>query len=391
MKQTYLLLLLVFLFACGSEVKEETKTEDKEKEEVAIPKDKSSIAPVVDVNRIVHNKKTEEIESFFERMERLDELNGSILIADKGEIIYKKTKGYANLETKDTLTENSVFQLADVSNQFTAVAIMYLKEEGRLKFTDSVQKYIPAFPYWAITIKQLLTHRSGLPNYQSICDKYTDQTTPVSNRDLFNIIIKNKPEVHYKPDTKFVYNNTGYAILTILIEEISGIKFEDFMRRRIFIPLGMKNTFIYSTNSSIPKGVKKTVGHNSRGEQMEAEYLDGLVGNKNVYTTINDLFIWDRALCEAKIIGQTTLDEAYSSSMNDLAGEKSYGYGWRIKTIDKQHKQIYSNGNLKGNFAMYIRLPYRESCIIILSNKRSKNVFRSYPRILKILDPEVFD
>jgi CubicO group peptidase (beta-lactamase class C family) len=154
---------------------------------------------------------------------RNEKFNGNILIAEKGKVIYKKSFGFSNETTKEKLNENSIFELASVSKQFTAMAIVILKEKGQLKYDDKISKYIPELKAYNITIRNLLNHTGGLPDYKEVMDSVFDKSKIATNKDVISIFAQLKPEVLFEPNTKWEYSNTGYALLASIIEKVSGM------------------------------------------------------------------------------------------------------------------------------------------------------------------------
>lgn len=182
--------------------------------------------------------------------------NGNILIAEKGQIIYTRSYGIANETTKEKLTPKSIFELASCSKQFTAMGIVILKEKGKLNLDDKISKYIPELSnYTEISIKNLLHHTGGLPDYMPIMDTIWDKSKIATNNDIIDIFSKYKPKVLFEPNSKHEYSNTGYVILAIIIERVSGLTYAEFLNEYIFKPLKMKNSFVYNRRLS-PKKIK---------------------------------------------------------------------------------------------------------------------------------------
>src|ERR1051326_4490252 len=203
--------------------------------------------------------------------------NGCVLVARKGKILYKKAMGFAEHEHQRLLDINSSFQLASASKTFTATAILMLMEKGKLNLDDDVKKFIPHFPYEGVTIKMLLCHRSGLPNYMYFAEKYfTDPDSPVSNADIVKCMITNVPDAYFPPGKKFEYCNTNYCLLSYLVERISGQPFPQFMKENIFDPLGMEHSWIPDGKNDSARS-ERTQGYmGTRWEPAEVNLLDGV-------------------------------------------------------------------------------------------------------------------
>jgi CubicO group peptidase (beta-lactamase class C family) len=198
------------------------------------------------VNNLIECSKEERLQNLIDRYEKYYHFNGSVLVSWKGQVICDKTMGYADFATKDPLTSQSHFQLASVSKQFTAMAIMMLKQRGLLDFDDEVRKYIPQWPYPGMTIRHLLTHTSGLSNYMYYVEHQWNSPVAPYNHEVVAMLIKNKTALNFVPGRYHAYCNTGYVVLAYIVEKVSGEFFADFLDENIFKPLGMKNTFAYS-------------------------------------------------------------------------------------------------------------------------------------------------
>lgn len=280
-----------------------------------------------------------QIDSFYRKRVKNDHFNGCVMVAKDGKPIYSAAFGYGNLTFKDTLTTQSSIQLASVSKTFTSTAILLLAEEGFLSLDDSVQKFFPDFPYQGITVRLLLSHRTGLPDY-TYWDKYFtgDTAAYLTNQGLMNVLATKKPALRCKPDHMFIYCNTNYAILASIVENVTGTTFHKFMHDVIFAPLGMANSYVYE-----PKDGSNccTISYDSKGRVWKECAADGVVGDKGIYSSVDDMLKWDNALRTGLIVSQQTLEEAYKPRSLDrysFAKDKSknYGYGWRMsKQPDK--------------------------------------------------------
>lgn len=310
--------------------------------------------------------------------------NGCILVAQEGQILYKNAFGFANFRQKKQLDINTDFQLASVSKQFTAVAVMMMKEQGKLDYDDNVNKFYPEFPYKNITIRMLLTHRSGLSEYMWFCDHITDRRTPINNQDLIKLIIDKRPGINFNPDRRHDYSNTGYAILAAIVEKLTNTTFPEFMKKNVFDPLGMNNTFIF-TFGSLDNKSNIATGHLSNWFPSGHDYLDGVTGDKGVYSCVDDLFKWDQGLYSGKIVALTTLDEAYTPANKEFKGKRNYGFGWRTNIQDDDSKVVFHAGLWHGFCPYFARRPCDKSTIIVLSNKRGWDA-SVVSKIFKILD-----
>lgn len=308
------------------------------------------------------------VDSIFRHLHKRKGFNGTVLVTKYDQVIYKGAFGYADFHRKDTLTTQTAFQLASVSKQFTAMAIMMLKEQGKLTYDDSVQQYVPDFPYKGITIRQLLTHRSGLPNYTYFSDElWPDRKVPITNEDVLKLMAVHQPRIYYKPDTHFDYSNTGYSLLAAIVDKASGMPFAEFMQEHIFGPLEMKNTFTFSKNMAVLTESMAT-GYTSGRRKRTPDYLDTVLGDKGMYSTVEDLYKWDQALYTQKLVKRETLEEAFTGSRPEKKKDEDYGFGWRIRQIESGDTAVYHGGLWHGFNTYLLRNPKDHSAIIVLSN-----------------------
>ena len=322
-------------------------------------------------------QKAKELRKYFYNRYKKNGFNGTVLFAQNGKVIYKDTFGYIDFVNRDTLKIDTKFQLASVSKPFTSYAILLLKQQGKLSLQDSVQKYFPKFPYHGVTIRLLLIHKSGLPEYNYFADKYwPDKHIPITNKDVINLMIEKNITRYYLPDKKYNYINTNYAVLAAIIEKVSGKRFEDFMKQEIFDPLKMYNTVVYKKGSK-EKIENAAMGYHKRRLRAEDHYQNGVVGDKGVYTTVEDLLKFDQALYSGKLVNKKNLEEAFKPAHKRLYINDNYGYGWRINAADSTNKIVYHTGWWKGFRSYFIRELGKKKTIIVLSNISNRSIFGS--------------
>ncbi len=320
-------------------------------------------------------QKAKELKKFFYHRYKIRGFNGAVLFAEKGKIIYEDTFGYANFVTRDTLKINTKFQLASVSKPFTSYAILLLKQRGKLSLQDSVQKYFPEFPYHGVTIDLLLIHKSGIPEYNYFADKYWENKhIPITNQDVITLMIQKNILRYYLPDKKYNYINTNYAVLASIVEKVSGKHFENFMKEEIFNPLGMSNTIIYRKGNGI-KIENAATGYHNRRRKAEDHYQNGVVGDKGVYTTVEDLLKFDQELYKGTLVNKENLELAFEPAYKRLYINDNYGYGWRINAADSTNKIVYHTGWWKGFRSYFIRELGKKKTIIVLSNISNRSIF----------------
>lgn len=329
-----------------------------------------------------------ELHEYMSRLHQRSGFNGNVLIAKNGKILYQNTMGWANQLMRDSLQITSRFELASVSKPLTATGVLKLWESGKLDLEQEMTDFFPDFPYPGVTVKQLLTHRSGLPNYIYMLDEvWAEKGVGVSNRDAVSLLISNKPERYSAPDRRFFYNNTNYMLLASIIEKVSGQDFAVYMQENIFEPAGMKHTAVYSkaVYDKIPTHV---IGHDKVWRRSVVQnFLDGPVGDKGIYSTVQDLFLFDQALDEGRLLKKTTLDSAYQAYSKPDKGIFSYGLGWRTFDADG-HKIVYHAGWWHGFKNLYVRDLENNITIVLLSNM-ANNSLLNLDRLYEILDMPV--
>ena len=305
----------------------------------------------------------------------LNGMNGVVLYAEQGQIVYEKAFGYRDLSKrqKDSLRVDDAFQLSSDSKMFTAEAIMLLKAEGKLDYDDDVRKYIPQLPYEGVTIRHLLTHRSGLPRYDSMADEFwPDRKKPFSNEALIKMLAEKKPEVYGAPDAVYFYNNINYALLASVVERASGQRFEDFMRERIFEPCVMTHSYIYSMRDEEKVSMYMPVevhGHDmyrSGPVKTQNDYLNGVMGDKIMFSTVEDLFNFNMALDRHLLLPDSLQAEAFVPGSTEWKNDENYGFGWRLS---KEHPDMYFHyGWWKGYRSAIIRDVHHRRFLVVLTN-----------------------
>ena len=301
--------------------------------------------------------------------------NGSILIAKEGEILYEKYSGYRDLRLRDSLTDTTSFHLASTSKPFTAMAILRLVQENKLSIDDSLSRFFPSLPYPGITIKMLLNHRSGLPNYVHFMgdNKKWDTRITVTNESMLEFMYTRKPPRDFVPGTRFAYSNTNYVLLAMIIEKISGLPYAEFMTRKLFAPLQMQHTYVYT----LDKDSIATRSFKGNGEIWDNDHLEGTYGDKNIYSTPRDMLKWDQALYTGQFLRKSLLDSAFMPYSFEKPGIHNYGLGWRMLLMPNGKKVIYHFGKWHGFTPAFARLTDEKVTIIILGNKFNRNIYTS--------------
>lgn len=338
-----------------------------------------------------------------------EKLNGTILIAKDDSTIIRKTvgtirlyenkKGYeewTNTELRNAkkrainkLQDNTFYELASLSKQFTAAAILKLVDDKKLKLTDTLRKFYPELPYQNITIHQMLAHTSGLPEYFEFPFEYFDTTVLLTNQMLVEVLAEQQPEMQFAPGKKFEYTNTNYALLAAIIEKVTGKKFEEYVRRNIFLPAGMTKTF-FVTQLDQRKYLSIAIGHLRTKEELKQFFMNGTLGDKGVYSTPEELMKWKKAFFDDKIIISEELLEKAISKENYIKGrgvaKELYGYGFRLEDNPPFGKLIYHGGLWRGFQNVMVYQPEDNVFIIFLSNFRNSAHLGQSDEILHILE-----
>lgn len=321
----------------------------------------SFVYPQNNVAKLTDEQINAKVEDYMKAAEKVDGFSGSILIARDGKPIVNKGFGMANIELGVPNSPISVFRLGSITKQFTGMAIAMLQERGKLSVSDSLCKYVPDCPaaWKPITIKHLLTHTSGIPNYTSSPDFAKTTILPITNAEMIGTL-KTKP-LEFTPGEKFAYSNSGYYLLGEIIEKTSGKTYEDFLQENIITPIGMKDTG-YDSPLKIIKNRASGYQRQS-GKILNASYMDMSVpyAAGAMYSTTGDLLLWDQALYTTKLVSKKSLDEIFTPFKN------GYGYGWGIGK-KFEHREISHGGGIYGFSTDISRFPDDKITVIVLTN-----------------------
>ena len=322
-----------------------------------------------------------ELSEFFDTSLLNTGFNGGILIAKNGAVIYEKYQGLIDLRKKDPLTDSTPLHIASTTKPFTSVAILRLAQENKLTLSDTITKFFPAFPYPGITVKMLLNHRSGLPNYLYFLSNGDWNNLPAgkagkvyaTNQDVLNMLISKKPNKTNTPGTRFSYCNTNYVLLALIIEQVTGKSFPEFMHEKFFVPLQMNHSYVFTLKDTLTA----TPSFTNNSTFWNFDFLDGTYGDKNIYTTPQDLLKWDQALYTDQIISKALLDSSFSGYSFEKPSVHNYGLGWRLQLLPNGKKVIYHFGKWHGSNAAFARLPDEKVTIIILGNKFTRAIYNA--------------
>lgn len=297
--------------------------------------------------------------------------NGCVAVLYHDTTIYQKAMGFENIKNKKNLCNESVFQLASVSKIFTAVAVLKLKEQNKISVKDKVDKYFPDFPYKDITIENLMSHTSGLPNYLYFYYHLPKgDSTILTNQRVLDLLTQHKPAPYFKPGKRFQYNNTNYVLLALLVEKLSGQTFQAFVKQNIFDVCGMKNTFFFSLTDSLKN---QAFSFDYRKRPIGTDEFDYVVGDKGVCSTTQDMLVFSKNLFEGRIIDN--INEATKPHARTGYG-RYYGLGFRINP-NGGDTIVFHNGWWHGYRSAFQYRKADKTTLVILSNRLDKNVYQT--------------
>lgn len=297
------------------------------------------------------------------------EFNGAVLVAKNGAVVCRSARGSADPGGKHALTTRSSFNLASVSKQFTAAAILILSESGQLRLDDPVADHLPelaCFP--GVTIRHLLNHTSGLPDIYTILERGWDKSTIAGNEQMLEIFATGKHKALFKPGAKFLYSNAGYIALASVVEKVSRLPFHRFLEERIFAPLEMKDSFAYYLTMKDYPRPDRVYGlrwDNGSWRLNDLIYCDGMRGDGNVHSSVEDLFLWDRALYDEKILKRETVRQMLTPGRLNDGTPLDYGFGFGVH---ENGRTVSHGGSWVGFRSLIVRYVDRGDTLIMLIN-----------------------
>ncbi len=329
--------------------------------------------------------------------------NGNVLIAKGGRIVFEKSMGFADFNHKIPLNESTQFQIASVSKQFTAFGIMVLKKRGKLNYDDKVKRFIPDFPYPDISLRHLMQHTSGLPDFWKDIRPHLDTTRANGNAEMIAYLIEKKLPLRFETGEKWEYSDIGYDILASIIEIVSGQAFDQFMKKEVFRPAGMKDSeglLVTDIRRIKAKNLARGYLEHSSGRLELAHearnfvhYLGNFYGDGSVIATLRDLKRWDDALLKMMKSDSLHFGAAYEAirrkdgSILEVQKGVSYGFGWGLR-VDPKMGRVYShNGGHPGFVTNYFRYPDRQVVLIVCRNVESQVAFSPYLQAIRDLLP----
>ncbi|OAA93581.1 serine hydrolase [Clostridium coskatii] len=325
------------------------------------------------VNSTRYLNTSQKLDNYLSLLQSADNFHGSVLVAQDGNILIDKGYGKADAEQNIKNTPQTEFPIGSMTKQFTAMAIMQLVEKGLINENDPLSKYVPDFPKGdTITIKNLLTHTSGIQNCTNFPEFWSMKLD--SFKDINNVInlFKNKP-LEFTPGTDFDYTNSGYILLGYIVTKVSGMSYIDYLQKNIFDPLNMKSTGLGYNGADKMYTSTGYSGYLDQYPISDEITLNGAYGAGALYSTTEDLYKWDRALYTEKLVKQSTLKKIFTNYVQMSKNGPYYGYGWML-TDGKYGREIYHGGNVLGFTGNIARYPDKDLTIIMLTNVGYYNV-----------------
>ena len=342
-----------------------------------------SISSYKQKEKLLTNSKSNQYSKFISEMKSKGITTGNILVYENGEIVFQSSDGLRSIDPIDSLSLDSQFRLASVSKQFTGVAIMKLKQAGSIDYDQRVKTILTDFPHDNITIKHLLHHTSGIADYIKIINKnFIPQESArryiLGNNEILKIFYDTNPKLNFQPGEKFEYSNTGYLVLASIVEKVSNQHFRDFLKDNIFDPIGMSNTTLYNYQEGDDSNMPDRVfGYKKRKKEYilnDYHLVNDVRGDGGIYSTLNDLYKWNMALINYKLLPKEYLDEAWFSGTLNNGKKTNYGFGWFLE--DKSKPKAVSHA---GGWVGFVTYLYNEietkSGYIILTNNSTDNAF----------------
>ena len=373
----FLSIFTLVLFSCKKENtdSEETKTtlpnfgnvelDEVFKENESKLKNRDSIVSVID--------------SYYKNVWEKGDLWGGFLVAKGDEILYEGYRGFTQDNKQGPVNDTVALHVASISKSITAMAVMKLIEAGKLELDAPLTQYFPKFPYPKVTVFTLLSQRSGLPKYEYFIEKIEPEPAElskeyISNQDILNLLIRYKPDLARETNTGFMYCNTNYALLALLVEHATKIPFPEAMQQIVFRPLKMKHTYILQ-EKDMESAAKSFY---QRGPRVYPyDRLDLIYGDKNVYTTPRDLLNFSKAMFAKNFLREDLYKMVFEPYSNERPGINNYGLGFRMKVFNENEKLTYHNGWWHGTNSVFGHLLKSNVTIIAIGNKYSSRVYTS--------------
>ncbi len=332
-----------------------------------------------------NNKYENLVNPIFEAYNHPDLPGASVMIIQNGKIAFEKGYGLANVEKDIKVTPETDFRLASVTKEFTSMCILKLIKAGKLTLDTKLTDIFPDFPKYGnkITIKNLLQHTSGLVAYEDLIPD--SATVQVKDKDVLNMMM-NIDSTYFEPGSQHRYSNTGYAVLAMIIQNVSGVPFREYLKNNIFEPLGMNHTLAYE--KGINEVPNRAYGYTITDTGIvftDQSLTSAVLGDGGIYSNTRDLFKWDQALYSNKLIDQKYIQMAFERGKTNDGKTFDYGFGWR-REIYKGMEIVYHTGSSIGFRNIIYRIPGKNFSVIILTNRDSGSEFSTLKLAHEVVD-----
>jgi len=309
---------------------------------------------------------SQQVDELFAPLTVATQPGAAVMIIRDGKILHEGHYGLADVDKATSITSKTNFRLASVSKQFAAMAIMILAEDGQLSYDDPIGLHVPALAvYPEVTIRHLMQHTGGLPDYYD----QIDTTGDIPTNDDAARILGEMASPEFAPGERYEYSNSGYDMLGPIVEAAAGMPFVDFVRERIFAPLNMSNSLVH--DHTFPEIPSRAIGYDPAEDGFEPndfDPLNGIVGSGGIYSNLDDMFRWDQSLYGEQLVSQESLATAFTAGQDNQGESIEYGFGWRIEKT-RGHKRVQHSGSWVGFRTHIARIPVLQFSIVILSNR----------------------
>lgn len=311
----------------------------------------------------------QEIDALFRDYSGAHSPGASVMVIKDGQIVFKKAYGWANIEDKVPATTQTNYDIASMTKQFTAMAVMMLAEHKKLNYDDPITKFFPDFPAYgkSITVRNLLNHTSGILDYKEITPP--EAKTFLFDKDVFELLRK-QDHTYFPPGSNFRYSDAGYVVLSFIIENVSGISYPEFLNKNIFEPLQMSNTRFYEPNDYSDR--KRSIGYSVQskgfGRATPINLTPYTIGDGYLYSSVEDIYKWDKALYTTQLVSSATLKQAFTPAILTDSLDTGYGFGWFISKRNGLTDIRHSGGNF-GSTSYIHRFPEKKLTVIVLINR----------------------
>lgn len=326
--------------------------------------------PVPEKGEAQRRMESAQIDSFIKALHKSGYFNGTLLVARKGTIVYHQSMGWADMANNDSVNNELPYQMASVTKPITSAAIMLLVQRGEISLDDKITKYFPELMiYHKVKVSHLLNHTSGIPDYIYRLPAAWKKKEYMTNDDLISFYSAKKFKTTFAPGYRYEYCNTNYALLASIVERVTEQKFPDFVKNEIFDPLGMSHSYIFTPDRDSMDG-EKIKGYRWTGRawlEYGIDYRNGIVGDKGMYATADDMLRFSKAFDEDNLWCNETCESIFKPTYTYGKGESEYGLGWRIREWDSSRVLLHY-GFWNSFRTGLIEFPESDVTFVILNN-----------------------